>query len=48
MLSFCVTFERDGSALGMTNTATIHAMTTNHRNLTANLPIPVKMAATTT
>src|SRR5690242_13078058 len=47
-LSFCATFEREGSAPGMTNAARIHAMTTNHRNLTANLPIPVKIPATTT
>jgi hypothetical protein len=46
-LSFCVTLERDGSALGMTNAAAIHATTTNHRNLTANLPIPVKIPITT-
>jgi len=32
----------------MANAATIHATTTNHRNLTANLPIPVKTPTTTT
>ena len=44
----CVTLDSDGSALDIATAATTHATSTTQRNLTANLPIPLKMSSACT
>src|SRR6201996_7241948 len=44
----CVTLASDGNPFEMPTAATIQKITTTHRNLTANLPIPRKMSSTCT